>query len=186
MIEAPVLLALLILTYNRSKVWSDPVELWSDTAKESPHKVRPNFQLAFAYYERQDYSKAVEYFEIASHLAPPDYLLLVDWGFALDRAGLPQQAIEKLREATAKEVDPHAWALLGMVYGEQHQVVEALNSLQQAQTLNPNYSMTYGIRGGIYEQIGDFPRAREQYQRAVDLDPNNEPAREGLGRVLNR
>ncbi|HEY7336264.1 MAG TPA: tetratricopeptide repeat protein [Bryobacteraceae bacterium] len=186
MIEAPVLLALFILTYQRSAVWGTPLTLWQDATNKSPLKVRPRFQLAFAYYEQQDYVKATENFEAASRLAPPDYSLLVDWAYSLDRAGQPREAIEKLREATMKETDPHAWALLGMVYGEQHNVAEAMNSLQRAQSLNPNYVMTYAVRGNVYESIGDFANARAQYQRAVDLDPNNEPVREALGRVLNR
>jgi protein O-mannosyl-transferase len=186
MIEAPALLVLFLLTYQRSALWGSSLALWQDTAEKSPHKVRPRFQVAFAYYEQQNCPLAVENFEKAASLAPPDYSLLVDWGYALDCEGKPREAIEKLREATQKEFDPQAWALLGMVYGKQRQVTEALDSLQRAQNMNPNFVMTYSIRGNVYESMGDFANARAQYQRALALDPDNEVVRESLARVMSR
>jgi protein O-mannosyl-transferase len=185
MIEVPALLLLLLLTYQRSAVWGSSLALWQDTAEKSPNKVRPRFQVAFAYYEQQNCPLAAENFEKAASLAPPDYSLLVDWAYALDCEGKPREAIEKLHEATQKEFDPQAWALLGMVYGKQRQVTEALDSLQQAQNMNPNFVMTYSIRGNVYESMGDFANARAQYQYALTLDPYNESVRESLTRVLN-
>jgi protein O-mannosyl-transferase len=185
MIEVPALLVLFLLTYQRSAVWGNSLALWQDTAEKSPHKVRPRFQVAFAYYEQQNCPKAAENFERAASLAPPDYSLLVDWGYALDCEGKPRDAIEILRQATLKQFDPQAWALLGMVYGKQRQVTEALDSLQQAQNINPDFVMTYSIRGNVYETIGDFANARAQYQHALTLDPYNEVVRDSLARVLN-
>jgi protein O-mannosyl-transferase len=186
MIEVPALIGLLLLTYQRSAVWGNSLALWQDTAEKSPRKVRPRFQVGFAYYEQQNCPLAAENFEKAASLGPPDYSLLVDWGYALDCEGKPREAIEKLREATQKEFDPQAWALLGMVYGKQRQVTEALDSLQQAQNINPNFVMTYSIRGNVYETMGDFANARAQYQHALTLDPYNEVVRDSLARVLNR
>jgi Tfp pilus assembly protein PilF len=186
MIEVPVLLALSILTYQRTAVWGNPMALWSDAVEKSPRKVRPRSQLAFAYYEQRNCPKAAETYEIASRLAQPDYPLLIDWAYALDCAGRQEEAIQRLREATQRESDPQAWALLGMVYGKLHNPTEALAALDQAQKLNPNYVMTYAVRGNVYESTGDFPKAIAQYQRAVDLDPDNEPVRQSLARVLSQ
>ncbi len=186
MIEVPALLALFLLTYQRNAVWGDPMKLWQDTVAKSPRKVRPRSQLAFAYYERKNCPAAAENYEAAARLAPPDYPLLVNWAYSLDCAGQPQAAIEKLLEASKREYDPQAWALLGMVYGKQHKVEEALHALDRAQNINANYVMTYAVRGNVYESTGDFAAAAEQYQRALQIDPSNEPVREALGRVLAR
>jgi tetratricopeptide (TPR) repeat protein len=128
----------------------------------------------------------VENFEIASRLAPPGYDLLVDWANALDCVGRRPEAIEKLHEATRKESDAQAWASLGMIYGEQRQITEALDSLQKAQNINPNFVMVYWARGKVYESMGDLAQAKEQYQRALDLDPYNQTFRDDLTRVLRR
>src|SRR5262249_33574931 len=119
MIEVPVLLALMVVTYQRSAVWGDPMALWQDTVAKSPNKARPRFQLAYAYYERGEWGLAADNYEITSRLAPPDYRLLVDWGIALDHAHRPKEALEKLQAATHVERDPQAWCLIGQVYGEQ-------------------------------------------------------------------
>jgi tetratricopeptide (TPR) repeat protein len=186
MIEVPVLLVLLLLTYQRSALWGDPLALWQDSTAKSPRKVRPRFQLAYAYYQQQNCPKAVENFEIASRLAPPGYDLLVDWANALDCVGRRPEAIEKLHEATRKESDAQAWASLGMIYGEQRQITEALDSLQKAQSINPNFVMVYWARGKVYESMGDLAQAKEQYQRALELDPYNQTFRDDLTRVLRR
>jgi len=185
-IEVPVLLVLLVLTYQRNAVWGSPMALWYDAAEKSPRKLRPRSQLAFAHYEQGNCAKAAENYEIASHLATPDYPLLVNWAYSLDCSGHPDEAIQKLREATTRETDPQAWTLLGMVYGKQHKVTEAFSSLDEAQKINPGYVMTFAVRGNVYESIGDFPNAIQQYQKAVALDPNNEPVRQSLARVLGQ
>jgi tetratricopeptide (TPR) repeat protein len=182
LIEAPVLLALAMATFYRSQVWGDPMRLWQDTAEKSPGKVRPRFQLAFAYGEQRQFDKAAENYEIASRLAPPDYPLLVDWGKALEDSGRLDEALEKFQLATKVEYDPQAWVLIGEVRGRQHHVDEALAALEQAVGINPNYA----VRGNVYESAGNFPMAAQQYQRALDLDHGNEPVRQALERVRNR
>jgi tetratricopeptide (TPR) repeat protein len=184
MIEVPVLLILLLLTYQRSALWGDPLALWQDASANSPLKARPRFQIAYAYWLQQNCPKAAENFEIASRLAPPDYNMLVDWAYALDCLGRRPEAIEKLREAIKKESDAQAWATLGMVYAKQRQIAAAFDSLQQAQNINPSFVMTYSVRGDVYQSIGDFAHAREQYQRALELDPYNQPVRDALTRLL--
>jgi tetratricopeptide (TPR) repeat protein len=186
LVEAPVLLGLAMLTYQRSGLWGDSLALWQDTAAKSPAKVRPRFQLAFAYAERGEYGKAVENYEIASRLAPPDYQLMVDWGKALDDAGRLDEAADKFQAATALEYDPEAWVLMGEVRGKQHRVDEALVALDRAQQISPGFELTYAIRGNVYESVGNLKLAAEQYQRVLELDPANDPVRKALERVRNR
>jgi tetratricopeptide (TPR) repeat protein len=186
LIEAPILLALAIATFYRSSLWGDSLELWRDTAAKSPAKVRPRFQLAFAYGERGDYVKAQENYELASHLAPPDYALLVDWGKALDDLGRLDEAAAKFQAATLLEYDPEAWVLMGEVRGKQHRVEEALAALAMAEQIKPYFESIFAIRGNVYESIGNFKLAAEQYQKVLDLDPTNDPAHKALARVRNR
>jgi Tfp pilus assembly protein PilF len=186
LIEAPILLGLAMLTYQRSEVWGDSLALWQDTAAKSPGKVRPRFQLAFAYGEQGRFDKAAENYEIASRLAPPDYPLLVDWGKALEDSGRLDEALDKFQRATAVEFDPQAWVLIAEIRGKQHRVDEALAALEQAERIDPNYWQTYAIRGNVYESAGNFPLAAQQYQRALDLDPSNAGVQQALARVRNR
>lgn len=182
MIEVPILLVLMVLTYQRSAIWGDPMALWQDTVAKSPNKVRPRSQLAFAYLDRHQFGEAAANYEIASHLAAPDYRLLADWGLALDGANRPAEAIEKLQAATRLETDPYAWALIGQVYGKRGQSKEALEALDQADKLDPNFAMAHAIRGNVYQSIGDC-RAVAEYQRALQLEASYAGVAEALAHV---
>ncbi len=183
MIEAPVLLVLLALTFQRSAIWGDPMALWKDAVAKSPKKVRPRFQLAQVYYERGAFADSAENYEMASRLAPPDYRLLVNYGLALDRGGHYPEALDKFQQASKLEADAEVWTLLGQVYGQQHRTDEALKALKRAQAIDPGFEQTYAIRGNVYESVGNLVSAAEEYQRALQLDPYREDLRKALERV---
>ncbi len=187
LVEAPVLLVLLAITYQRSSVWGDPMVLWQDTVAKSPKKVRPRFQLAQAYYEQGKFQQSAENYEITTHLAPPDYRLLVNYGLALDKIGRYDDALIALQQAAALEYDPEVWTVIAQVYGQQQKVTDAMHALDQAQAINPGFEMTYAIRGNVYEfGLGDLASAAEQYRHALQLDPYNEPVRKALERVQSQ
>ena len=73
---AAVLLVLVLcaFTYERNVLYSDPVLLWSDTIKKSPHKARPRNNLGHAYALQDNWERALEEFRIAVQL-DPDYAL---------------------------------------------------------------------------------------------------------------
>jgi len=171
------------LTWKRNHVWSDAIALWQDTVAKSPRKQRPRFQLAYAYYHEGRCTEALPHFEHAARLGRADYRLLVDWGLAADCAGRFEEALEKLRAAAALENTAHVHALMGMVYGKQNRREEALRELEIAARLDPRFSMTYVYRGNIHLASGNPQAARAEYLRALELDPRNTAAREGLRRA---
>ena len=46
--------------YSRNRVWTDEVDLWTDSVQKSPRKARPYVNLGFAYLNSGDYDKALE------------------------------------------------------------------------------------------------------------------------------
>jgi cytochrome c-type biogenesis protein CcmH/NrfG len=58
-----------------------------------------------------------------------------------------------------------------------------LDALTTAQRLEPRFAMTYYYLGNIHVIQGDLVQARKDYQGAIQLDPNNEPARTALARL---
>jgi protein O-mannosyl-transferase len=172
-----------VLTYQRSAVWGSPVALWQDAAEKSPHKYRPHFQLASAYFESGNCPQAARAFDEASRLAQPDYDLFVDWGLALDCAGNWQEAVAKLQQAFALQPSAHIESQIGMVYAKKSKWEEALAALAKAEQLDPKFEMTYVYRGGVFESTGNKSAAAEQYRRALAINPLNPAAREALARV---
>jgi mitochondrial import receptor subunit TOM70 len=105
---------------------------------------------------------------------------LVDWGLAYDRLGDHDKALAKLQEAVA--LDPNAIALtqIAKIYSEQENYTEALNALDQAGRLDPRLSATYRYRGNIYLKQGNAEGARQQFRRAVEVDPRDQYSRQKL------
>jgi tetratricopeptide (TPR) repeat protein len=171
------------LTYQRSLVWASDMALWSDAASKSPRKMRPQFQLAYAYYARGQCKTALQHYEAAARAEKPDYGLLVDWALAEECAGQWQDAIAKLRAAAAQRGNAHVYSLIGFVYARHGQSTEAFQALALAEKLDPNFEMTYVYRGGLYQALNNLPAAAAEFRRALGINPANQSAREGLVQV---
>jgi protein O-mannosyl-transferase len=180
-ISAAAIALCCVLTYQRNQVWSSELALWQDTVKQSPNKYRPRFQLAYALqYQENRCADAAASYELASHLAPANSILLTDWALALDCVGRSNDAIAKLRQAALLENSAHIHSQIGMIYAKQRDWQNALVELAIAERLDTNYDMTYVYRGNIYLIGGDKASAAAQFERALALNPNNAGARDGL------
>jgi protein O-mannosyl-transferase len=178
-----VLLAESALTYQRNQLWSNTIALWQDSVANSPNKVRPHFQLAFAHYLAGHCNDAVDEFGKTAQLGQPDYGMLVDWALAYDCAGDPNMAIAKLNGAAALERTAHVYSQIGMEYAKQAKYPEALEALNTAVSIDPNFDPTYVYRGNIYNVRGDLQKAAEEYRRALAINPDNQSASQALQRI---
>jgi protein O-mannosyl-transferase len=172
-----------VLTYRRATVWSSPLALWSDAVEKSPAKYRPRFQLAYAQYELQQCADSAKSYETASHMAKLQIDLLVNWGLALDCAGQWEQALEKLDQALELHNTAHVHTQIAAVLAKHQRVPEALEQLAAAQKLDPRFDVTYFYRGNIYQMVGDRQGAVREYQQALALNPQNQPARLALEQI---
>jgi tetratricopeptide (TPR) repeat protein len=180
---AVVLLLEGALTYQRNLLWSNSVDIWKDTVAKSPDKYRPRFQLAYALYQAGSCSDAAEQYAKAATIEKPRYDLFLDWGLAYDCAGDPQRALEKLQSSAELKRDAHIFSQIGMEYGKIGKYPEALKSLERARRANPRFAMTYYYMGNIHSLQGDQAQAVADYQRVLQFDPGNQPAREALARM---
>ncbi len=177
---AAVLLLLGWLTYSRAEVWGSAFALWQDTAAKSPGKVRPRFQLAYAYFREQRCAEASREFAHAARLGPPDATLLVDWGLSLDCEGKLEQALAPLRQAATLERSAHAQSTIGMVLAKLGRYQEALAALDQAQAIDPHYAITYVYRGNVFAATGDWRKAAGEYRKALVWDQRHTMAIQAL------
>jgi tetratricopeptide (TPR) repeat protein len=176
---AVVLLAA-FATHARAEVWGSPLSLWQDTAVKSPKKMRPHFQLAFAYQEQGRFDLAVAEFQKTADLEPPTADLLIDWGLAYDGLNQPDLALAKFREAAAKEPSAHAYTQIGYIYAKRSQWKEANEAFDMAQKIDPGFAITYLYKGQVHLANNELPAALAEFQHALQLDPRLEPARQAL------
>lgn len=184
--SAAVVALLACATRVHAAVWASPVALWQDTAQKSPQKRRVHFQLANAYYDEGRCDLALPEYQKTAQLAPPDHNLLVDWALDYDCLNQPDMAVAKLRQAALLERTAHVYSQIGMVYAKRSRWAEAMEALDEAQKIDPTYSMTYYYKGGVYLSQNMVPQAVENYRLAVQLDPEYEPAVQGLANAEAR
>jgi tetratricopeptide (TPR) repeat protein len=173
------------ITYQRNLLWGNEIDIWKDTVAKSPRKLRPRLWLAQAEYHAAACADSVGEYQKAAAMEPPTWDLLLNWGLAYDCAGNSPQAIAKFQQAVAQHPSAHTYSQLGRQYGKSGQYPEALDALTTAQHLDPGFAMTYYYLGNIHAIQGNASQAREDYQRVLALDPNNEPASTALARMTN-
>jgi protein O-mannosyl-transferase len=183
---AIVLLFAIGLTHARAWVWSDAIALWEDTARKSPNKARAHFQLAFAYYEQGRFDGAIAEFQKTSELETPNYNLLVDWAEVYDAANQLDPALAKLRQAAALEPTAHVYSQIGRNYAKRSRWNEAMEAFNTAEKLDPSFPSTYAYKGLLYLANNNPAAAVPEFQHALKLDPNLQPAQQGLVQAQQR
>jgi protein O-mannosyl-transferase len=173
-------------TYARAQVWSSELALWQDTVHTTPANWRAHFHLASAWYDAGNCDLAVNEYENSTKLQAPDYDLLIDWGLAYDCLNQPDAALAKLRQAAALEPTAHVYSQIGMIYGKRSQWPQAMDALNTAEKLDPNFAATFAYKGLVHLATNDPAAAVQDYQRALAIDPKFQPAITGLAQAQAR
>jgi tetratricopeptide (TPR) repeat protein len=160
-------------TYQRNQMWGDKIAMWQDSAAKSPNKVRPQFQLAHAYFDAGQFAESVDEYAKAARIGRPKYDLLVDWGLALDYAGRTDEALAKLQQAAALETSAYVYSQIAMVDGRAGRFAGALAALDIAEKLNSRLALIYEYRGTVYFKQGDPVRAAAEFRRGLAIEPDN-------------
>jgi|GEM_PF-2164912 len=66
-----------------------------------------------------------------------------------------------------------SWVQLGEVYLNLKQYSNALISLNRALEINPNYPSAIENKAFVYQAMGDFSSASEQFKKLVEIDPDS-------------
>ena len=183
---AAVLLIGGVLTYQRSKLWSSEIALWEDSLAKSPHNARAHLHLAVAYYEQRQCEVAEKYYESAARLTRMEYRELLNWALTKDCLNRPEDALAKLQQAAKLRETAHVYSQIGMIYAKQHQFDEAFGALNKAIQINPRFDMSYVYRGNIYALSNNLAGALAEYRHALQLNPNNQSARNNLRKAEAR
>jgi tetratricopeptide (TPR) repeat protein len=67
-----------------------------------------------------------------------------------------------------------------MMHGKRGNTKEALDALASAQMLNPRFEMTFVYRGNVFLSAGEPSAAINEFNRALEINPRNDAARDGL------
>jgi len=137
-----VILAFSFISYNRTKVWKDPVSLFSDVIA----KDRSGAEVSMGYYNRGN-----EYLRLQEpNLALSDY----------------SQAIKVFPGYT------EAYYNRGLVNFKIHDYQTAADDFSMAISLRNNFTQAYLNRGTVYRSMRKYPLALEDFNRAIEIQPS--------------
>ncbi len=103
-------------------------------------------------------------------------------------SGDHEAAIALLRKTLAKYPDsaPYVQNLLGVEYVKTDRFEAAVSSFEQAVLLLPHDAMTHYNFGLALVCAGDYDRAAQEIQRALELDPSNAQMQARLNALLEQ
>ncbi|NND93324.1 MAG: tetratricopeptide repeat protein [Flavobacteriales bacterium] len=143
------------------------------------------FNLLGMAYASEDDALALQYYESALSIDSANREVLYNRAHLYQEQLKTEEALwaygELLRHYPSSAI---AHYNSGYIYlGLKSEPTKAVDSFTEAIRLNPEYYQSYYNRGVALEELGRIDQAIEDYQRALDISPNFEPAIEGLNRL---
>jgi len=153
---ACILVALSFLTYRQLGYWSSSYDLWSHTLAITQNNFVAEDNMGGALLLLDKPDEAHAHFEAAARINPRDPMSHSNLGAYLQEHNRLREAVEEYESTIRMTSDP---ALL---------------------------ALTNANLGAAYRDLGDEAKARERYDEALRLNPNQFNAYLGLGRLLER
>lgn len=140
-----------------------------------------------AHEELGQLAKAIEDYSEGLKLNPAYGYLYHRRGLAYGEEGKSDLAIADFTQAIRldpKDVESRVYR--GLLYAEQGEYGNAILDFDAALTENPNDPLVLAMRGEAREALGNHDSAIADFRRALELDAQNEVAKEGLARLGQR
>ena len=144
------------ITQTQIGYWKSSMALWSHTLAVTERNYVAHDSLGAELIDQGRIPEAMAQFQAAAAISPSDAFSQLDLGVCEKRQGHIQAAVERYQSALRLSADPSLRAT-------------ALDNL-----------------GSIYRASGDYARARESYESALGLVPDNKFALIGLGLIAQK
>ena len=137
-----------------------------------------------SYMQANDFTKATEYFEKASSIAPESAMLHTALGMSKLGQGQSSRAVAELEKATNLDnKSPQAGILLILTHLRLKEYDKALTAANTLEKSNPDNPLVQNLKGGIYLNKQDLPHARASFEKALVLQPTYFPAAANLAQL---
>ena len=185
------LLILSALSYNRSVAWASDLTLWSDSVQRNPDGFRAHYGLGSAMLARGDCADAVGQLSKARSMPGPTQgvsrnQLVWNLAEAYQCSKQPTEALAAYQSYAAVQPTSAAYHQIGFVEASLGHSDAAMAAFAQALALDPNDATAYTYRGLARIALNDLDGAESDLHRAIELDPGNQMAVQGLATVASR
>lgn len=173
-----------ILTYQRNKIWTNEITLWSDIVQKSPHKARPYINRGWAFYNEGDINQALSDYNKAIDIDPTLIYPYDDRGLIYAQQGKLAQAITEYDKAIKlNPYFPKVYDDRALGYIKQNNYSQALKDLNKAIKLNPEYIDAYNSRADLYLTQNNLFQAIANLKESLRIDPNQTDVRAKLKNI---
>ncbi len=174
------------VTYGEKGLWEKAAEMLEKARTLDPQSGELNVDLALAYAELKNFSKALEFAQkaVANSKTGNAYHVL---GLIHEGLGDNAKALEAYEKGLA--IDPSNSDLrltVGNFYGKQKSLDLAIKAYDKAIQNDPKNSFAYSNAGYAYQQKGDLNKAAEYFQKATEVDPKDAVAWYDLGSLKSK
>jgi tetratricopeptide (TPR) repeat protein len=189
---AAVLLFNSAMTVTRNHVYTRPLLLWGDAARQSPRKYRPLLNLSSAYMENGNPTLGAVYARAAIMQWKIRGSRKKDIVTAYLNIASSSGSDTTMGEAVLKSVEPAAsqnvdfYATSGALALNAGKYNEALAAFKKALELSPQSASFLYLTGECYENLGQNKTAAEYFVRATAMTPQTAQEYMGQGEAFSR
>lgn len=171
-----VVAALTVATWQRNQIWQNEVSLWEDTARKSPDKARPWYNLGTHLTDSRRPAEAIPALQRAIKIDPQHADAWHNLGRALMLSGRTAEAVTPLRTAVLlkPEMD-NAVINLAAALINTGNFTEAVPHLERVRRRIPNWPEVRLNLGIAYVGIGNLQGARGELAVLYRLAPQLAP-----------
>ncbi len=141
--------------------------------KKGPTDARSYYEVGNEYYERGDYDRAIENYNMAILLNPVFSEAYFNRALAYYQLKNFDKSIADYTEAAKLDPqNPMIYNNRGDAYYRKQDFRSAIKDYDRAISLNPNYLKAFYNRGLAYASLEEYEKAAEDFTKVIQLDPN--------------
>ncbi len=155
-----------------------------ERVKADPNNPLNHVQLGWSYFLKGDNERAIGEYKKALAIDPKNYNAQYNMGLAYLQNQQYDRAVTCLKDAI--QIVPNAFGPhlnLGISYVKLEKYEDALKELSLAYKSNPGSPETFYWKGTAYEKQGKLDLAFNEYETAINFDPNYKTAKEAYERL---
>ena len=185
-IAVGVVACVAFLCWHRSQIWVSDAAFWLDSTIKNPANSRAYYGLGVALMKQQKCAAAIPEFVAARSRDSGNYELVWDLASAYQCNRQPEVAVSLLRSFAAARPSAVSYNQLGYVEASLGHTSQALEAIESALRLDPNNATSLAYRGLAKVALNDYGGADVDFQRALEIEPDNKTARHGLEIIASK
>jgi len=167
--------------YDRMGDAGDAEREWKEVLQSHPDDAVVLSDLGMLYARQKLYSLGADYLQRAIKADPhyPDAHIKLGFVY-LDSGELDEAATEFHTSIKMAPMNISGYAGLAYFSWKKGKILDAEEQLNMAEAINPSDPRVYFARAQVFAGTGREHEARQEYEKALRLDPENAEARAGL------